>query len=133
MPAELEMVLRLVLATLLGAVIGVEREHKGKAAGLRTHTLISLGAAVFTVTSIFAFGSDPARVAANIVTGIGFIGAGSILSNRQEGIVTGLTTAASMWITAAIGLAAGAGLYLFATVGTLLALAVLMLRSKWAR
>jgi len=128
MPIELEMVLRLLLATALGAIIGYQRERAGKPAGLRTHILICLGAAVFTVASIYGFGaaSDPARIAAGVVAGIGFIGAGAILRSG-EGIVAGLTTAATIWAVAGIGLAAGAGLYLVSAVATILMLIVLFL------
>lgn len=113
---ELEMVIRLVIAAFLGGVIGYERAKAGKPAGLRTHLLVSLGAALFTVISVFAFGegSDPSRVAAAVVVGIGFIGAGTIL--RQEKAVVGLTTAATIWAVAAIGIAIGAGLYVVGAV-----------------
>ena len=125
---DLIMVLRLLLATGLGAVIGYQRERFKKPAGFRTHMLIAIGAALFTLASIYAFGaqSDPARIAAGIVTGIGFLGAGAIL-HPTEGIVAGLTTAASMWTTAAIGLAVGSGLYLVAVVATILVFIVLLL------
>jgi putative Mg2+ transporter-C (MgtC) family protein len=126
-PLELEMVLRLLLAATLGAVIGYERERAGKPAGLRTHVLICTGAALFTIAGIFGFtGSDPARIAAGVVTGIGFLGAGAILHRRGE-IVAGLTTAATIWAVAAIGLAAGAGLYLVSAVATAIVLIVLVL------
>jgi len=125
---EVEMVLRLLLAAALGAVIGYQRERAGKPAGLRTHILICIGAALFTVASLYGFGvvADPSRVAAGIVAGIGFIGAGAIM-RRGEGIVAGLTTAATIWAVAAIGLAAGAGLYLVSAVTTVLILIVLFL------
>ncbi len=104
----------LVVATLLGAVIGLERERQGKSAGLRTHSLVCLGSALITMVGIHGFGPsggglrDPARVAAQIVSGIGFLGAGTIM---HEGLtIKGLTTAASLWTTAGIGLAAGTGL-----------------------
>jgi putative Mg2+ transporter-C (MgtC) family protein len=127
MNIDLEMALRLLLATFLGAVIGFQRELSGKEAGLRTNILISLGSALFTVLSIYGFlGSDPARVAAGVATGIGFIGAGVIL-HRTGGVVTGLTTAATIWAVAGIGMAAGAGLYIVSAVATALALVVLML------
>jgi len=128
---ELEMVLRLLLAVGLAALIGLERQHAGKAAGLRTHLLVCIGAALFTIASIYGFGegSDPARVAAGIVAGIGFLGAGAIISTR-EGILVGLTTAASIWAVAAIGLAAGAGLYILAPVATAVVLIVLRLPKK---
>jgi putative Mg2+ transporter-C (MgtC) family protein len=122
------MVLRLLLAATLGAIIGFQRERAGKAAGLRTHILICVGAALFTIASLygFGFGVDPSRVAAGIVTGIGFLGAGAIL-HRQGGIVEGLTTAATIWAVAGIGLAVGAGLYLVSAVTMVITLAVLFL------
>jgi len=126
MGTELTMLLRLLLAVALGAVIGFQRERAQKPAGLRTHTLICLGSCLFTVVSIYGFGSDVARVAAGVVTGIGFIGAGAIIRGGEGG-VAGLTTAASIWAVAAVGLAAGAGLYFLATVATLLITAVLFI------
>ena len=128
MPIELEAALRLLLAAVLGAVIGSQRERASKPAGLRTHTLICLGAALFTVVSAYGFGeaANPTRIAAGIVTGIGFIGAGAILRSR-EGIVAGLTTAATIWTVAGIGMAAGAGLYIIAAVATAITLVVLFL------
>jgi putative Mg2+ transporter-C (MgtC) family protein len=123
----LEMVLRLLLATFLGAVIGLQREWSGKEAGLRTNMLISLGAALLTLLSIYGFPGDvPGRVAAGIVTGIGFIGAGVIL-HRTGGAVVGLTTAATIWAVAGIGIAVGAGMYVISVVATALALAILLL------
>jgi putative Mg2+ transporter-C (MgtC) family protein len=109
---ELQILLRLLVAMALGAVVGYERERAGKAAGIRTHGMVSIGAALFAIVSIYGFGGtgDPARVAAQIVTGIGFLGAGAIL--RQRGSIYGLTTAASLWVTAALGLAAGVGMML---------------------
>jgi len=128
MGTVVEMSLRLLLAAALGTIIGYQRERAKKPAGLRTHVLICLGAALFTVVSIYGFGvaSDPARVAAGVVVGIGFIGAGVIL-HREGGIVAGLTTAATIWAVAGIGLAAGAGLYLISVVATVLVLAVLLI------
>ncbi len=127
MSIELEMVLRLLLATALGAIIGYQRERAGKPAGLRTHILICVGAAIFTIASIYGFGAaDTARVAAGVVAGIGFLGAGAIIRGG-EGIVAGLTTAATIWMVAGIGLAAGAGLYLVSTVTAIIALIVLFL------
>jgi putative Mg2+ transporter-C (MgtC) family protein len=111
------MVLRLLLAMTLGAVIGFERWHAGKPAGLRTNILISGGSALFTIISVFGFGGDPARITAGVVTGIGFIGAGAIMRRGKSGI-GGLTTAASIWAVAGIGMAAGVGLYLLAVVAT---------------
>jgi putative Mg2+ transporter-C (MgtC) family protein len=129
--AELEMVLRLLLAVGLGALIGFERQHAGKPAGLRTHLLVCIGSALFTIASIYGFegDADTARVAAGIVAGIGFLGAGTIIRSR-EGILVGLTTASGIWAVAAIGLAAGAGLYILASVTTVIVLIVLMIPKK---
>jgi len=122
------MVLRLLLAAALGAIIGYQRERADKPAGLRTHILICEGSALFTVASLYGFGAgaDPARIAAGIVAGIGFLGAGAII-RREGGLVGGLTTAATIWAVAAIGLAAGAGLYLVSAVTTVVVLIVLLL------
>src|SRR5207247_3962127 len=120
-------VLRLALAAVLGAAIGVERELREREAGLRTHLLVSLGSALFTIVSAYGFHAflasgasvvraDPTRIAAQIVTGIGFLGAGAII--RQGLSVRGLTTAATLWVVAAIGLAAGAGYYSAAVATT---------------
>lgn len=105
-PDALALAGRVLIAGVLGAALGIEREWRGKEAGLRTNTLIAMGAALFTVMSI-AFGGDPARIAAQIVTGVGFLGAGAIM--RTGANVHGLTTAAMIWVNAAIGLATGAG------------------------
>lgn len=126
----LEMILRFLLAVALGAGIGYQRERAGKAAGLRTHILVSSGAALFTLVSIYGFSGaivDISRVAAGVVVGIGFIGAGVILRGQREKEVAGLTTAATIWITAAIGLAAGAGMYLISVIATAVAVGVLFL------
>ena len=125
----LDMVLRLLLAVALGVGIGFQRERAHKAAGLRTHILISLGAALFTVVSIFGFSGtvDPSRVAAGVVAGVGFIGAGVIFRGMIGEGVAGLTTAASIWATAAVGLAAGAGLWLIAIIAALITFGVLMI------
>jgi putative Mg2+ transporter-C (MgtC) family protein len=106
-------------------LIGYERERAEKPAGFRTHLLVCIGAALFTVSSIYGFSGlvDPSRVAAGVVVGIGFLGAGTIL--RGEKGVTGLTTAATIWSVAAIGLAVGAGLYLAAIITAVLVLAAL--------
>jgi putative Mg2+ transporter-C (MgtC) family protein len=127
-PVELEVSLRLLLAAALGAAIGYQRERAGKPAGLRTHVLICLGAALFTVTSTLGFGeaAEHTRVAAGVVTGIGFLGAGAIIRGGH-GIVVGLTTAATIWVVAAIGIAAGTGLYLISAVVTAIVLIVLLL------
>ncbi len=124
---RLDLLLRLCLAVVLGGAIGFERELQRKAAGLRTNILICVGAVLFTELSMamsFASG-DPARIAAQIVTGVGFLGAGTII--QGGGIVTGLTTAATMWLVAAIGMAIGFGALLEATGATLLVLLVLSL------
>jgi len=126
-PVELEMVLRILLAMALGAIIGFQRGKAEKPAGMRDLILISAGSALFTVVSIYGFGADPARVAAGIVTGIGFLGAGAIIRRGEGGVVRGLTTAATIWVTAGIGLAAGAGMYIIAAVATFLVLVVLLL------
>ena len=125
----LEMILRFLLATALGAGVGYQRERAGKAAGLRTHILISSGAALFTIVSIFGFAGavDPSRVAAGVVAGIGFIGAGAIFRGARDEGIAGLTTAASIWATAAIGLAAGAGLYLISVIATAVTVGILMI------
>ncbi len=128
MSIELEMVLRILMAAALGAVIGYQRERAGKSAGLRTVVLVCVGAALFTMASIYGFGAgaDPSRVAAGIVIGIGFLGAGAIM-RRGEGHIEGLTTAATIWVAASIGLAAGAGLYLISAVTTAIILIILFL------
>ena len=126
MPVELEMALRILLATALGGVIGYQRERLDKPAGFRTHILIAAGAALFTVVSIMGFESDDtARVAAGIVAGIGFLGAGSII--RRGNHIEGLTTAATIWAVAGIGMAAGAGLYIISVTAAVIFLAVLLL------
>ena len=131
MGTEVEMILRLLLATALGAAIGYQRERAGKQIGLRTHILICVGAALFTVASIYGFGAtgEAARIAAGVVVGVGFLGAGAIIRGG-EGIVAGLTSAATIWAVAGIGLAAGAGLYLISAVATAIVLIVLFLPSR---
>jgi putative Mg2+ transporter-C (MgtC) family protein len=125
---ELNLALRLTVGLVLGAIIGFERELHRQPAGFRTHSLVSLGAALFTVVSAFGFSGstvDPTRIAAQIVSGIGFIGAGTILQYR--GHIRGLTTAASLWSVTAIGTAAGAGLFVVAITGSILILVILSL------
>ncbi|MBB6672657.1 MgtC/SapB family protein [Cohnella nanjingensis] len=126
------LMLRLLLSVLLGALIGYERERKNHAAGLRTHTLVCLGSSLIMVLSIYGFpefvnlpgvNRDPARLAAQAITGIGFLGAGTIMFTGKS--ITGLTTAASLWVVMAIGLAVGAGFYLAAAFSVFLALIVL--------
>jgi putative Mg2+ transporter-C (MgtC) family protein len=121
----LETFLALLLAVTLGAIVGVEREVSHKPAGLRTHMLVSLGACLFTMMST-SFGAQPAQVAGGIVAGIGFIGAGTIWAEKDK--VQGITTAASLWATAAIGLTTGIGDYPLAAAVT--ALAVIILASN---
>jgi len=123
---ELNLALRLTAGLVLGAIIGFERELHRQPAGFRTHSLVALGAALFTIVSAYGFSGplvDPTRIAAQIVSGIGFIGAGTILQYR--GHIRGLTTAASLWAVAAIGTAAGAGMFVIAGTGTVLILVVL--------
>jgi putative Mg2+ transporter-C (MgtC) family protein len=130
---QLDLALRLVVAAALGGAIGAEREIHNHPAGIRTHMLVALGSGLFTVLSIFGFGLegtspnalvDPTRIAAQIVSGIGFLGAGAILKDGV--VIRGLTTAASLWATAAVGMAAGAGEYVLALVS-----AVIILVSLW--
>lgn len=129
---HLELIMRLGLAALLGGAIGFERERLSWAAGLRTHMLVCVGSCLFMIVSAYGFmdvlahehvGLDPSRVAAQVVSGIGFLGAGSILLRGE--IVRGLTTAASLWTVAAVGLAAGGGLYVAAVSATILILIIL--------
>ena len=129
---DLEMAIRVSLAFLLGGVIGYERESIQRPAGLRTHMLVAAGASAFTVASIYGFVGegtvrDPARLAAQIVTGVGFLGAGTIW--RTPSTVRGLTTAASIWLVAAVGLLAGTGLYALAVFTTVCGFATL----RWGR
>jgi putative Mg2+ transporter-C (MgtC) family protein len=126
-----ELIARLLLAAGLGSVIGIERERSVRSAGLRTHMLVSVGSCLIIIVSAYGFDSvlgdhvvlDPSRVAAQVVSGIGFLGAGSIILRNEA--IKGLTTAASIWAVAAIGLAAGAGLYTAAIASTLIILAIL--------
>ncbi len=128
-----EILLRLSLAAVLGALVGIERERKDWAAGLRTHMMVCVGAALTMMVSAFGFKDilgtsavvlDPSRVAAQVISGIGFIGAGTILFLRQE-VIRGLTTAAGLWTVAAIGLAAGGGMYFAAWTTTVIVLIIL--------
>ena len=118
-----EIAIRLLLALVLGGAIGVEREYRAKEAGFRTHFLVALGSALFCLVSQFGFGidlKDSSRVAAQVVSGIGFLGAGTIIF--QKNVVRGLTTAAGLWVTAAIGLACGTGMYVAAAITTVMVL-----------
>jgi len=123
-----DFILRLVCAAVLGALIGFEREYRSKEAGLRTHFLVGMGSALFMILSAYGFNEvlstvpnvnlDPSRIASQVVTGIGFIGAGCIITGKHA--IKGLTTAAGLWVTSAIGMAAGAGMYVVAAAATLL-------------
>lgn len=127
-----QVILRLVLAVIVGGIIGAEREYKSKSAGLRTLMLISLGATVFTMLSMKLGGpNSPDRIASNIVTGIGFVGAGVIFKTDTK--LSGITTAATIWVTAAIGMAIGAGYELAATIACVCVLGVLLLFSLISR
>jgi putative Mg2+ transporter-C (MgtC) family protein len=126
---QLEILARLLAAGLLGAVVGWERQRADKPARLRDYLLVALGSAAFTVVSIYGFPrGDAGRVAAQIVTGIGFLGAGVIIRQQQGGIV-GVTTAAGIWVCAAIGMATAAGLYVVAVGTTIIAFLALRLRT----
>ncbi len=129
------MALRMLLALAVGAAVGLERERRGRPAGLRTFILVALGSCFYMLISVYIAANgrgDPGRVAAQVVTGIGFLGGGLLL--RTGDTVRGLTTAAGIWAVAALGLAAGAGMYFITIVGTLLVLVVLtILRQVEAR
>lgn len=130
MISPLEVLERLLLAAFLGGVIGIERERREWAAGLRTHMMVCLGAALAIIVSAFGFADvlgepgvilDPSRIAAQVISGIGFLGAGTILFLQREQVIRGLTTAAGLWAVAAIGLAAGSGMYIAAVLATVVA------------
>ncbi|MFH1240025.1 MAG: MgtC/SapB family protein [Candidatus Diapherotrites archaeon] len=123
MIAESELILKLVISVLLGSTVGIEREMHQSSAGMRTHALVALGATIFTIMSL-TFLDDSTRIAAGIVTGIGFIGAGAIF--RSENKVTGLTTAANLWVVAAIGLAVGIGYYYVAVAAAIIIIVILI-------
>lgn len=130
-----EIAVRLLLAAALGAVIGFDRERHTWAAGLRTHMLVCLGAALVMMVSAYAFANilqqwprvvlDPSRIAAQVVSGIGFLGAGTIMFMHRENVIRGLTTAAGLWTVAAIGLAVGGGMYIAAVIATAVAWVIL--------
>lgn len=124
-----EFILRIFVAAILGGLVGLEREYRDKAAGFRTHFLVALGSALFMIISAYGFEElmaspadnirlDVSRIAAQVVSGIGFIGAGTIIFQKSENAVRGLTTAAGVWVTAAIGLTCGAGMYMLAFAAT---------------
>lgn len=130
-PHDSEMIVRLLAAVLSGGLIGLEREIHGKIAGFRTHSLVAIGSALIMIVSIDIFEAykgiatvDPSRIAAQVVTGVGFLGAGAII--RFSAGIKGLTTAAGIWVAAGIGLACGAGFFKPAVVTTILALIVLI-------
>ena len=144
---ELTMVLRLIVAAILGGIVGMERGSGDRPAGFRTHILVCVGSALFMLVSIYGFDDiapvttnleddigtrrDTARIAAQVVSGIGFLGAGTIL---HEGLtIKGLTTAASLWIVSAIGLAVGSGMYLLSTVATMLTMLTLVTFRTWEK
>jgi len=135
-PLNWEMVIKITLAALLGAIVGLERVWGGHPAGLRTNMLIAISSCVFTILSIEGFprrgaSQDTARVAAQIVTGVGFLGAGALL--QAKGHVRGLTTAASIWLVAAIGMAVGTGFYSIAVFTTILSATLLVLLAPASR
>lgn len=137
---DLQTIIRLLMASVLGGLIGLEREVHGRPAGFRTHLLVSLGSSLFVIASIYFYrlygnfsgagpvGVDPGRVAAQVVTGIGFLGGGAIVRDRAN--IRGLTTAACLWLAAAIGLACGIGMYSVSVVVTVIALISLLLLKK---
>ncbi len=134
MNTELRCILDVLIAAVLGFAIGFERMMRSKEAGIRTHTIVSIGSALFMVLSKYAFldtpGYDPARIAAQIVPGIGFLGAGIIVFRKRE--VYGLTTAAGVWATAGVGMACGARMYILAACATVLLIVIqLILHTKW--
>ncbi|MDD4938779.1 MAG: MgtC/SapB family protein [Candidatus Omnitrophica bacterium] len=129
---DIEIIVRMTLSLVLSGSIGLERQLHRRTAGLRTHILVALGSCLIMLTSLYIFDIyknevplDPARIAAGVITGIGFLGAGAIIQEREG--VKGLTTAASLWVVAAIGLAAGCGFYKAAIFATILALITLFL------
>jgi putative Mg2+ transporter-C (MgtC) family protein len=125
---QLDIVIRLTIALFIGAIIGIEREYRGHPAGVRTLAMVSVGSCIFTAAGLFVFpghNTDPTRVAAQVVTGVGFLGAGAIF--RSEDGVKGLTTAATVWVVAALGMAIGFGLYLLALGGAVIVLVGLVI------
>ncbi|MBI3582670.1 MAG: MgtC/SapB family protein [Nitrospinae bacterium] len=133
-----EIAIRLILSTILGGIIGIERERRNQPAGLRTHIILCVGSTLMMLVSIYVASeignpqnSDPARIAAQVVSGVGFLGAGAIL--RFGVSIKGLTTAASLWTTAGIGLGAGAGFYVGSLLATIIIIIALTLLSKWEK
>lgn len=129
-----QLAIRLLAAAALGAVIGYEREFRGKGAGVRTHMLVCIGACLFMLISKYGFGDsarfDAARVAAGVVSGIGFLGGGLIIKTKSN-VITGLTTAAGLWVTGAIGMGAGSGMVGMAAISTLLLLFCMEILNAW--
>ena len=132
---EWVIIFRLVLAAVLSGIVGFEREFHGRAAGFRTHILLCVGSTLVMLTSMHIFdvyssrmAADPARIAAGVITGIGFLGAGAIMHSKSS--IRGLTTAASLWVVAGIGLAVGSGLYLGAIATTIIAIVALLIFSR---
>ncbi len=135
MLTEVQMIIRLIFAAFLGGIVGIEREVHEKAAGFRTHILVCIGSCVIMLTSMHMYDIykgiadvDPGRIAAQVVSGIGFLGAGTIIRSRVS--IVGLTTAASLWSIAGVGLAVGSGLFIVSTVATVLILASLLVLNK---
>ncbi|MEO8608950.1 MAG: MgtC/SapB family protein [Chloroflexota bacterium] len=129
---QAEILVQLILAALLGMVIGLDREYRNQPAGLRTHMLVGLGSCLFTVLSIYAFpSSDPSRIAAQVVVGIGFLGAGTIIN--RDGQTHHLTTAASIWATAAVGMAVGTGAWFLGLGAALLIWIILAVVRRWSK
>ena len=131
MVTDTEVIIRLVISVILGGLVGLERQIHKKGAGLRTHILVSMGSCLIMLTSMYIFdiykdviSLDPSRIASGVITGIGFLGAGAIIRDREG--VKGLTTAASLWVVAGVGLAAGCGFYVACFLATALALVVLL-------
>jgi len=123
-PLETEIIIKLVVSAILGGLVGFEREVQRKPAGMRTHSLVCIGSTLFTIISVNLIGAEPSRIAAGIVTGIGFIGGGMIF--KSEDRVRGLTTAAELWVLAAIGVAVGIGFYFASLVATLIVIFILI-------
>ena len=128
MSSNWDIIIKLILAVIIGGALGAEREYRSKSAGFRTLTMICLGATIFTIFSQIVGGAgNPDRIASNIVTGIGFVGAGVIFKSDTFGKVNGITTAAMIWVTAALGVAIGAGYLLIAAIAAAFALTVLFM------
>ncbi len=137
---EMTIVIRLSISFVLGGLVGLERELYGRAAGLRTHIMVSIGSCLIMLTSLYVFdiyksltSVDPARIAAGVITGIGFLGAGTILRSGEGEGIRGLTTAASLWVVAAIGLAVGIGFYSAALFTTALVLIALLFLGRFEK